>query len=41
MNVFFDVTTGEILSASEMIGYDKDGRTNWRDIELKHEIIRQ
>lgn len=35
MNVFFDVTTGEILSASEMTGYDKDGRTNWRDIELK------
>ncbi|MGG3280469.1 hypothetical protein [Paenibacillus solani] len=35
MNVFFDVTTGEILSASEMTGYDKDGRTNWRDIKLK------
>ncbi|MGG4342298.1 hypothetical protein [Paenibacillus lautus] len=36
MNVFFDVTTGKILSASEMTGYDKDGRTNWRDIKLKH-----
>lgn len=35
MNVFFDVTTGEILSASEMTGYDKDGRTKWRDIKLK------
>lgn len=36
MNVFFDVITGEILSASEMIGNDKDGRTSWRDIEIKH-----
>ncbi|MBT2761954.1 hypothetical protein [Paenibacillus sp. ISL-20] len=36
MNVFFDVITGKILSASEMTGYDKDGRTNWRDIKLKH-----
>lgn len=36
MNVFFDVTTGEIWSASEMTGYDKEGRSSWRDIELKH-----
>lgn len=34
MNLFFDVTTGEILSANEMTGYDKDGRTNWMDINL-------
>lgn len=36
MNVLFDVTTGEIFSASEMTGYDKEGRSSWRDIELKH-----
>ncbi|MGF7036118.1 hypothetical protein J2T17_007169 [Paenibacillus mucilaginosus] len=34
MNVFFDVKTGEMFNASEMTGYDKDGRTNWKDIEL-------
>lgn len=36
MNVLFDVTTGEIFSASEMTGYDKEGSSSWRDIELKH-----
>lgn len=36
MNVLFDVTTGEIWSASEMTGYDKEGRSSWREIELKH-----
>lgn len=35
MTVFFDVKTGEILNASEMTGYDKDGRTNWKDVQLK------
>lgn len=36
MNVLFDVTTGEIFSASEMTGYDKEGRSSWREIELIH-----
>lgn len=35
MNVFFDVKTGEMLNASEMTGYDKEGHTSWRDIESK------
>jgi hypothetical protein len=36
MNIFFDVTTGEMLSANEMTGYDKEGHSSWRDIKLKH-----
>lgn len=36
MNVYFDGKTGEMLNASEQTGYDKDGRSMWRDIELKH-----
>lgn len=35
MTVFFDVKTGEIVNASEVTGYDKDGRTNWKEVELK------
>lgn len=36
MNVFFDGKTGEMLNASEMTGYDKEGHSMWRDIEPKH-----
>lgn len=36
MNVFFDAKTGEMLNASEMTGYDKEGNTSWKDVELKH-----
>jgi hypothetical protein len=36
MNIFFDVTTGQMLSANEMTGYDKEGHSSWRDIKLKH-----
>ncbi|MDP1510344.1 hypothetical protein L8C07_07365 [Paenibacillus sp. CMAA1739] len=35
MNAFFDVKTGEMVNASEMTGYDKDGRSNWKNAELK------
>ena len=35
MTVFFDVKTGEMVNASEMTGYDKDGRTDWKEVELK------
>ncbi|MDD2246574.1 MAG: hypothetical protein PHI70_04095 [Proteiniphilum sp.] len=33
MNVFFDGRTGEMVSASEQVGYDQDGRSMWRKIE--------
>ncbi|RAV20799.1 hypothetical protein [Paenibacillus contaminans] len=36
MSVFFDVKTGEMLNATEMTGYDKDGNSKWRDVEPKH-----
>ena len=36
MNAFFDVKTGEVVSATEMTGYDKDGNTMWKNIELKY-----
>lgn len=36
MSVFFDVKTGEMLDASEMTGYDKDGKTVWKNVEIKH-----
>lgn len=36
MSVFFDAQTGEAVSATEMTGYDKDGNTMWKNIELKH-----
>ncbi|MBN2982262.1 hypothetical protein [Cohnella algarum] len=32
MTVFFDGKTGEMLNASEMTGYDKEGRTSWKDV---------
>ena len=38
MTVFFDVKTGEMVNASEMIGYDKDGRTDWKEVELKRTL---
>ncbi len=34
MNVFFDGRTGEMVSASEQIGYDHDGHSIWHEIEL-------
>jgi len=34
MNVFFDGKTGEMFSASEMLGYDEEGRSSWKDIEI-------
>ncbi|MBD3921310.1 hypothetical protein H8B09_21255 [Paenibacillus sp. PR3] len=36
MSIFFDAQTGEVVSATEMTGYDKDGNTMWKNIELKH-----
>ncbi|WNR44414.1 hypothetical protein [Paenibacillus roseipurpureus] len=36
MIVYFNVKTGEIFNASEMMGYDKDGRTTWKAIDLIH-----
>lgn len=36
MVAYFDVKTGEMLSASEMTGYDKNGRTLWKPIDPKH-----
>lgn len=35
MSVFFDVKTGEMINATEMTGYDKEGHSMWKDIELK------
>lgn len=35
MSVFFDAKTGEVVSATEMTGYGKDGNTMWKNIELK------
>ncbi|MEK4425457.1 hypothetical protein [Solibacillus sp. FSL K6-1523] len=35
MTVFFDVKTGEMVNASEMTGYDKDDRTDWKEVELE------
>jgi hypothetical protein len=34
MNVFFEGRTGKVFNANEMSGYDKDGRTMWKTIEL-------
>ncbi|MCR6544131.1 hypothetical protein NVS47_01125 [Dehalobacterium formicoaceticum] len=36
MHAFFDGKTGEMLNASEMTGYDEEGRSMWRYIEPKH-----
>jgi hypothetical protein len=35
MHVFFDVNTGEVFSATEQIGYDEDGRSSWREIDIE------
>lgn len=35
MNIFFDVYTGEVFSASEQIGYDEEGRSSWREIDIE------
>ncbi len=35
MNVFFDVSTGEVFSATEQTGYDEEGRSAWREIDLQ------
>lgn len=40
MNVFFNATTGEMLSATEQIGYDKDGRSMWREIEVNEQVFK-
>ncbi|WP_281884261.1 stalk domain-containing protein [Paenibacillus sp. YYML68] len=34
MIVFFDGKTGEMLNASDMTGYDENGRTMWREVEF-------
>jgi hypothetical protein len=35
MHVFFDVKTGEVFSATEQIGYDEEGRSSWREINIE------
>ena len=35
MNVFFDVNTGEVFSATEQTGYDEEGRSSWREIDVE------
>lgn len=35
MNVFFDVYTGEVFSATEQTGYDEEGRSSWREIDVE------
>ncbi|MEK4997180.1 MULTISPECIES: hypothetical protein [Paenibacillus] len=36
MSAFFDVKTGELMSATEMTGFDKEGNTMWKNSELKY-----
>ncbi len=35
LNVFFDVNTGDVFSASEQTGYDEEGHSTWKEINVQ------